>query len=153
MPIISLLIYNRQGKLLLSRLYDDMYASPQASAVLELKVVEHTRAHFSASSGSAAEKYCFTLTDIRFVCEALGTLQLVLGGREDTDELALSDVLDTLKVVIADQLEGKINEQGLLDPDNYGKVSVVIDEVLCDGIVESLDPETIQKMAKLKSLN
>jgi hypothetical protein len=152
MTITTLLIYNRQGKLLLSRLYDDSYASPQASAVLELKVVEHTRTHFNTSR-SGAEKYCFTLTDIRFVCEAVGTLQLVLGGREDTDELALSDVLDTLKVVVADQLEGKINEQGLMDPDNYGKVSVVIDEVLCDGIVESLDPETIQKMAKLKSLS
>jgi hypothetical protein len=154
MPFTALIVYNRQGKLLLSRIFEDRYCSAEASSILELKVLEHARIYFgaSSSSGSFSEKHCFALTDLRFVLEAVGSLYFVIGGRDDIDEIVLSDILDTLKQAVGDQLEGKVTEVSLLDPDNYGKVSVVIDEIICDGVVESLDLDTIQKMSKLKSL-
>jgi hypothetical protein len=85
--------------------------------------------------------------------EPLGELYFVIGGKNDYDEIVLSDILDSLRSVVTDQLEGKVTEASILDPDNYGKLSVALDELLMDGIVESLDPDIVQKMAKLKSLS
>ena len=120
--------------------------------MMELKILEHFRIYFNGSS-EGFFKRCVTLADVHLVMDLIGDLYFVVGGSDDSDEIVLSDVMDCVRGVVTDQLDGKITESNLLEPDNYGKVSVVLDEVVPNGIIESLSCDVANKMAKLKEIN
>ena len=84
--------------------------------------------------------------------DSIGDLYFIIGGKDDCDEIILSDIIDCVRIVVTEQLDGKMTENNLLEPDNYGKVSVVLDEIMGTGIIESLDAEVVQRMAKLKEI-
>ena len=89
---------------------------------------------------------------MHFVMDLVGEVYLIVGGKEDCDEIVISDVIESIKTAITEQLDGKVLESSLFEPDNYGKISVIVDEVVGNGIIENLDPDIIQKMTKLKNL-
>jgi len=64
------------------------------------------------------------------------------------------EIIPIVGNILDEQLDvGKCNEKHLLDPGNYGKVSVSLDEfVAADGVVEQTDVDTINRLAKLKSV-
>ena len=154
MGIILLVIFNRTGELLFSRFFEEDVPST-ASASLEHKLREHFRIYFNRSEGSSSSafpiKRCITLADTHFLMDLIGELYFVVGGKDDCDEIVLSDIVDSLRSV-SEQLEFKMTEGALLDQDNYGKFSVLIDEMMMNGIVENLDAEFVQKMSKLKEI-
>ena len=152
MGVCLLIVYNRSGDLLLSRFYGENMTSLNTTAIMELKILEHFRIYFNSSSEAPVKK-CVTLADIHLLMDFMGELYFVVGGTDDCDEIVLSDVMDCIRGVVTDQLDGKITESNLLEPDNYGKVSVVLDEVVPNGIIESLNSDVANKMAKLKELN
>ena len=149
MTITLLVIYNKLGDLLMSRFFDKDLCSNVVSASLELKLLEHFRIYFNRLDSI---KRCITLADMHFVMDLVGEVYLIVGGKEDCDEIVISDVIESIKTAITEQLDGKVLESSLFEPDNYGKISVIVDEVVGNGIIENLDPDIIQKMTKLKNL-
>ena len=152
MGVCLLVVFNRSGNLLLSRFYGEDMTSSNTTAMMELKILEHFRIYFNNSSEGFVKR-CVTLVDVHLLMDCIGELYFIVGGTDDCDEIVLSDVMDCLRGVVTEQLDGKITESNLLEPDNYGKVSVVLDEVVPNGIVESLNSDVANKMAKLKELN
>jgi len=148
MLISALIICNIHGNILLSRFFDEDFRSID-SATYELKLLEHFRIYFNTMESGI--KRCITLGDIQFVMDFTGELYFIIGGRDFCDEIVLSYVSDSIKVVVTEQLEGKTSESAFLDSDNYGKVCVALDELVCQGIVENLDTSLVEKLAKLKN--
>jgi hypothetical protein len=65
------------------------------------------------------------------------------------------ELLGTIVSVIADQLDAthtsKLTEKMLLDPSNFGKVCVALDEcVSTDGVIEQTDVNIVNKLSKMK---
>ena len=156
MGIVVLVIFNRAGDLLLSRFFEED-AHNSSSASLQHKLWNHFRIYFKCTNSSTSSdgggdndfgvmKRCVTLEDTHFLMDMFGELYFVVGGRGDCDEIVLSDVMDSLRRAVSEQL----SDGNLLDVENYGKVSVVIDEIIMNGAIESLDADTVQKMMKLK---
>ena len=152
MGVCLLLVFNHAGDLLLSRFFDESMTSSNITALLELKALEHFRVYFNTSNEGFVKR-CVTLADVHLLMDLLGELYFVVGGTDDCDEIVLSDVMDCIRGVVTDQLDAKITESTLLEPDNYGKVSVVLDEVVPNGTIESLISDIANKMAKLKEIN
>ena len=67
--------------------------------------------------------------------------------------MLVEELMATTLGVLTDQLDaGKCTEKHLMDPSNFGKVSVALDEFISsDGVVEHTDVPMISKLAKLKN--
>lgn len=63
------------------------------------------------------------------------------------------ELMPLLTAILTDQMDaGKCNEKHLMDPSNFGKVCVALDEfIAADGVVEHTDLDTISKLAKLRT--
>lgn len=63
----------------------------------------------------------------------------------------VADVIDCIRNVLSELVDGKFHESSFLDHEVYGKFAVSIDEMMPQGVLETLDPESIAKLTKLKS--
>ncbi len=62
----------------------------------------------------------------------------------------VTEVMEVLRKLLID-LDSKFSEQNLINPDYNGKLCLYLDEMMPEGIIETLDIETIIKMSKFKN--
>lgn len=143
MPITSLFILNLEGYTLFAKHYE--YSSLEDARLFERSVFRHTKNYINTVVN------CVTIADVHVVFQIMGELLLIITGKDEQDELLLSEILVVLKELLSEHLDNKLTESNLLLADNYGKVSVSCEEMISDGIVETLDVDIITKMTKLKN--
>eukprot|EP00428_Durinskia_dybowskii_P066143 CAMPEP_0170371736 /NCGR_PEP_ID=MMETSP0117_2-20130122/9187_1 /TAXON_ID=400756 /ORGANISM="Durinskia baltica, Strain CSIRO CS-38" /LENGTH=123 /DNA_ID=CAMNT_0010626565 /DNA_START=111 /DNA_END=482 /DNA_ORIENTATION=- len=95
---------------------------------------------------------CLIIEDVIIVHQAIGDMIVFAAGTDDVDETILREVLITLERVLMDVLDQKISEAQMLIPENYGKFVICVDDMMPQGIIETLDAALIGRMSKLKSI-
>mmetsp|Transcript_8083 Transcript_8083/g.8231 ORF Transcript_8083/g.8231 Transcript_8083/m.8231 type:complete len:152 (+) Transcript_8083:136-591(+) len=148
MPVHSVIITSIDGNLLFSKYFDrKLLSSKEETQKFERMIFIQTEKYWDKQTGLQ----CITMMgDIHVIFQMIGELRLFLCGIDDTDELILQELLTTVLSLLEEHLENRFTQTSLLVPDNYGKLCVSLDDMLPDGIVETLDVDTIMKMSKLK---
>mmetsp|Transcript_26367 Transcript_26367/g.58367 ORF Transcript_26367/g.58367 Transcript_26367/m.58367 type:complete len:83 (-) Transcript_26367:191-439(-) len=82
----------------------------------------------------------------------MGNIIAFAGGTDDVDESTLAEVLVAVERVLVEVIGDRVTESGLLIPDNYGKFVVSVDDMMPQGVVDTLDAVLIAKLSKLKPL-
>lgn len=78
---------------------------------------------------------------------------MLISGKNDIDELILSQIMACFSQVLMDILDKNLVESFILDIENYAKICVALDEIVSiQGIIECLDVEVVMKQSKLKNL-
>jgi hypothetical protein len=78
---------------------------------------------------------------------------VLISGKNDIDELILSQIMACFSQVLMDILDKNLVESFILDIENYAKICVALDEIVSiQGIIECLDVEVVMKQSKLKNL-
>lgn len=78
---------------------------------------------------------------------------MLISGKNDIDELILSQIMVCFSQVLVDILDRNFVESFVLDVENYAKICVALDEIVSiQGIIECLDVEVVIKQSKLKNL-
>ncbi|KAK9861641.1 hypothetical protein WJX84_008038 [Apatococcus fuscideae] len=116
------------------------------------------RADIRAAFYSTTEPYLQSLADgaeyaARFKSAAVvarteGDLFFYGLGNGEYDELSLSEVIDVIIQSLRDILKRQPSE-GLLW-DNYGRLCLLIDEIVNEGVIDATDKEAIQRGIRLK---
>mmetsp|Transcript_28854 Transcript_28854/g.73613 ORF Transcript_28854/g.73613 Transcript_28854/m.73613 type:complete len:151 (-) Transcript_28854:217-669(-) len=96
------------------------------------------------------QDYCGAYKSARFVFISQGDLVYYLLGSGEYDELAGADTLRAISGALKDVL-GKTPSASLL-LDKYTKLVVVVDEVINEGMVETLERDVIRKALKHKAV-
>ena len=159
MPLHSIYISERitERKLLLAK--HNVLVGEQDQALFEAILLDVTK-----GDDSLGAVYSLTLDDEScVVCQHLGSSLVVMAvGMGDMDELVLGQVTEAVRTIILALLaqagsrsdgntaEDSINAQSLLSPNIYGMLSLCLDEMAPDGILDCLDPQSILLAAKLK---
>mmetsp|Transcript_3728 Transcript_3728/g.5777 ORF Transcript_3728/g.5777 Transcript_3728/m.5777 type:complete len:152 (+) Transcript_3728:37-492(+) len=148
MPVHSVVITNSTGVVLFTKYYDsEVLSTLDGRSYFERYLFRHTRGYWCR----AATKQAVSFLNVHVLLQAYGDLIIFLTGTDDVDELILSDVMELIHQILTDSsVDVRAAEAGLLIPDNYGKLSISLDEMMPDGIIETFDHETIKKMTKLK---
>ncbi len=63
---------------------------------------------------------------------------------------SVSEVMEVVRRLLI-ELESKFSEHNLINPDYFGKFLVFLDEMMPEGIIETLDVDTIHRMSKFKN--
>ncbi|CAM9521981.1 unnamed protein product [Chrysoparadoxa australica] len=158
MCIHSFLITNGNGELLLSHYEVPLNVQDKAAWETELRTqtkdlwsmagVQCT-SQVAKAAGKAQEEVI-----IVFRHDARAGLIFFLSGTEEHDELTLDEALGCLIWVITSlccEGKGTLCESRLLLGEVYGKVCIAVDEVIGGGVLESLDPQHVLSMSKLRA--
>jgi hypothetical protein len=77
---------------------------------------------------------------------------VLISGKNDIDELILSQIMVCFSQVLMDILDKNLVENFILDIENYAKICLALDEIVSiQGIIECLDVEVVMKQSKLKN--
>ena len=76
----------------------------------------------------------------------ISDLVFYLLGSGEYEELAASEILRTIMSSLTDVLGRSLSSSALLD--KYTRVALVVDEVINEGILESVDLDSIRKSTK-----
>lgn len=109
-------------------------------------------AFFTASGGKLSAddtEQTGAYRNARFVFIPISDLVFYLLGSGEYEELAASEVLRTIMSSLTDVLGRSLSSSALLD--KYTRVALVVDEVINEGILESVDLDSIRKSTKNKA--
>ncbi|KAG5179293.1 hypothetical protein JKP88DRAFT_247499 [Tribonema minus] len=169
MVMHSLLILNERGHLLMGRYFDEVLecgalqhlgdvASDREQCMQwwEDEVRQQTREMWQFAH--TANQVARGADDVIIIYRRIGDLLVFACGRDDCDELTLSDVVDCLGGVIATLCEdssakgARPTESWLMIGDTYAKVALAVDEMMPGGILEALDPDAVLSMTKMRPI-
>ena len=150
MPFHSLVVTNLSGSVLFSKYYCGSYKETSPRNI----EYEHQLLKYSASLWQGAESKRSISVDknIFVVFQKCGELMIFLAGFDEIDEPILTDVLALIIMLMTDQLDGRRTESSFLNSETYGKFQVILEEVMPNGILETIDVDVISKMSKLKNV-
>mmetsp|Transcript_29672 Transcript_29672/g.50075 ORF Transcript_29672/g.50075 Transcript_29672/m.50075 type:complete len:148 (+) Transcript_29672:135-578(+) len=141
----SVLITNEDGMVLFSKYFDlDSAKDVDGVQLFEKNLLHNTKPYWHRAN----YKQSVSFLDVIVLFQTHGDMRVFVTGKEETDELLLTDLVEVVFELL-NQLE-KVTEASLLVPDNFGKFSISLDEMIPDGILETMDLETIRRMIKLK---
>ena len=70
------------------------------------------------------------MDDVYIVFQAAKGLMIIIAGIDDTDEMILADVMNCLLQVMSETLGEGHHENSILDPENFAKLSICIEEMV-----------------------
>ncbi|KAJ1442978.1 hypothetical protein B484DRAFT_441816 [Ochromonadaceae sp. CCMP2298] len=145
MPVHSLIFINTTGNVLYAKYFQDTSVRVLFENLL-----------FKATSPNwyrvTATPRCVGIGQVRVVYQLMGNIIAFAGGTDDVDESTLAEVLVAVERVLVEVIGDRVTESGLLIPDNYGKFVVSVDDMMPQGVVDTLDAVLIAKLSKLKPL-
>ena len=153
MGVDAILIASISGVKLLSRHYGAGLANTEATLLLERSIAK-LASFTTGSTTKKVTKRCMRVGNHSVVFQASGELVVFLvGSDQDGDEIILAEALDVVLKLLEEHLEKTpFTTAQFLNPDCLGKMSVSIDELVCEGEIENLDVDSILKLSKMKSL-
>ncbi|XP_021738717.1 uncharacterized protein LOC110705163 isoform X2 [Chenopodium quinoa] len=88
------------------------------------------------------------LESVYIVYTVLGDIHIYLVGKDEYDELALSEVIFIITSTLKDVCGKPPNERMFLD--KYGRICLCLDEIVWTGVLENTDKERIKRLVRLK---
>ncbi|XP_055816852.1 uncharacterized protein LOC129886269 [Solanum dulcamara] len=85
---------------------------------------------------------------VYIVYTILGGVSIYVVGKEDYDELVLSEVMYTITSIVRDACGKAPSERLFLD--KYGKICLCLDEIVWKGLFENTEKDKIKKLVRLK---
>ncbi len=162
MPIHSIYVVNPTSlRVLFCKHYsDDVVQNPDQRAIFDSVMWRNVSRYFKFLAAGHCKTLACPVGPVRIVLMQVGELVALLNGTTDIDEVALGQALEVIEKLLEDSCYGTTDgkksqaliEADLLSSEAFGKFSVVIDEMLSGGIIESLDVETLLRASKLKNL-
>lgn len=123
------------------------------------RMSEHEKAELRASLAETAENNAYgSREEIEFAARYRngavagrreGDLTLFAAGNGEYDELSLAEVLRTMCSVFKDVFKKSPSEAVLHD--NYGRLCLVVDEMIYEGLLDKTDSDTIQRSILMKA--
>eukprot|EP01038_Epipyxis_sp_PR26KG_P012052 gene12052-16128_t len=152
MPVHSIVIINSNSNLLYFKYFypTSEIGSGEIDLLFEQSLFRQTLPYWKKANG---HKQTITIEDVFIVFERFNDIIIFANGVDDVDEIILCSVIDTIHTILVDLVEGKVTEQGFLNPEIFGKFAVCIDEMMPQGIIETLDAEIIAKLGKMKTIS
>ncbi|GAB2302349.1 hypothetical protein Dimus_036586 [Dionaea muscipula] len=77
-----------------------------------------------------------------------GDISIYIVGKDEYDELALSEVIYVITSSIKDACGKSPTERRFLD--KYGRICLCLDEIMWKGLLESIEIDRIKRLIKLK---
>ncbi|XP_016448783.1 uncharacterized protein LOC107773871 [Nicotiana tabacum] len=78
----------------------------------------------------------------------LGGVSIYVVGKEEYDELVLSEVIYVITSIVRDACGKPPSERLFLD--KYGKICLCLDEIVCMGLLENTEKDRIKRLVRLK---
>ncbi|RAL41351.1 unnamed protein product [Cuscuta campestris] len=85
---------------------------------------------------------------VYIVYTLLGDVSIYVVGKDEYDELALSEAIFVITSSIKDVCGKPPSERLFLD--KYGKICLCLDEIVCKGLLENTEKERIKRLVRLK---
>ncbi|XP_076941434.1 uncharacterized protein LOC143610986 [Bidens hawaiensis] len=85
---------------------------------------------------------------VYIVYAVLGHVSIYLVGKEEYDELALSEAIFVVTLAIKDVCGKPPTERLFLD--KYGRICLCLDEIVWKGLLENTDKDRIKRLIRLK---
>ncbi|XP_021769331.1 uncharacterized protein LOC110733574 [Chenopodium quinoa] len=85
---------------------------------------------------------------VYIVYTVLGGIHIYLVGKDEYDELALSEVIFIITSTLKDVCGKPPTERMFLD--KYGRICLCLDEIVWTGVLENTDKERIKRLVRLK---
>ena len=73
----------------------------------------------------------FKMDETYVVFQGLGSIMVLMTGVDDIDELILADVMNCLQQTLSESFGASRLDSSILDIENYAKLSVLVDEIVC----------------------
>mmetsp|Transcript_11180 Transcript_11180/g.24075 ORF Transcript_11180/g.24075 Transcript_11180/m.24075 type:complete len:151 (-) Transcript_11180:781-1233(-) len=138
------LVATKNGEVIYERFYDRLNEAEKAEIRSSFQLASsNVRLTLDEVDYSAAYKTG------RFSFIPCGDLVFYLLGTGEYDELACAEALRSIIGVLRD-VTGKTPSSSLL-LDKYARLCLVVDEVINEGLLETLDKDTIRKAIKNKA--
>ncbi|KAG5574755.1 hypothetical protein H5410_054889 [Solanum commersonii] len=83
------------------------------------------------------------------VYTVLGGVSIYVVGKEEYDELVLSEVIYAITSIVRDACGKAPSERLFLD--KYGKICLCLDEIVWKGLLENIEKDRIKRLIRLKS--
>ncbi|XP_074314030.1 uncharacterized protein LOC141649220 [Silene latifolia] len=141
--LLALLITNPAGNILIERFngVPSEERSHWRSFLLKLGA-ENSKAAKSEELFVAHHKSVFVVYTL------LGDVTIFTLGKDDYDELGLSEIIRTVTASIKDVCEKPPSERRFLD--KYGRICLSLDEIFWKGLMETNDRDRVKRLVKLK---
>ncbi|KAM3360368.1 TSET complex member tstD-like [Capsicum galapagoense] len=78
----------------------------------------------------------------------LGAISIYVVGKEEYDELVLSEVIYAITAIVRDVCGKPPSERLFLD--KYGKICLSLDEIVSKGLLENTEKDRIKRLVRLK---
>ncbi|KAK7271175.1 hypothetical protein RJT34_26840 [Clitoria ternatea] len=85
---------------------------------------------------------------VHIVYTVFGDVSIFIAGKEEYDELALSEVIFVITSAVKDVCGKRPSERRFLD--KYGKICLCLDEIVWKGYLESTEKDRIKRLVRLK---
>ncbi|CAH9136222.1 unnamed protein product [Cuscuta epithymum] len=85
---------------------------------------------------------------VYIVYTVLGDVSIYVVGKDEYDELALSEAIFVITSSIKDVCAKPPSERLFLD--KYGKICLCLDEIVCKGLLENTEKERIKRLVRMK---
>lgn len=143
--IQSVIIATGSGNVVYERFYERMGEHEKA----ELRASLAETADTSTSKRREEPEFAARYRDGAVAGRREGDLTLFAVGNGEYDELSLAEVLRTMCLVFRDIFK-KSPSEALLH-DNYGRMCLIVDEMIYEGMLDKTEPDTIQKSILMKA--
>jgi len=143
--IQSVIIATSSGNVVYERFYERMSEHEKA----ELRAYLAEAGNASTSGSREEQEFASRYRDGAVAGRREGDLTLYAVGNGEYDELSLAEVLKTMCGVFREVFK-KAPSEALLH-DNYGRLCLVVDEMIYEGILDKTDPDTIQRSILMKA--
>lgn len=87
---------------------------------------------------------------VYIVYTLIGDICVYVVGKDEYDELALAEVIFAITSSVKDACAKAPTERVFLD--KYGKISLCLDEIVWQGMMENTDKDRVRRLARLKPL-
>lgn len=149
MPVHSILmISSSTDNVIFSKYFNDIDGKDGRNSLWENRLSKHVHPYIFSRSN---ELFALSIDDIYIVLQAYGDFNIIICGKDDVDECILSEVIETVKGLLALLLDGNLNDTSLLTTEIYGKFIMCLEELMSQGILECQDAETANRLMKLKN--
>lgn len=85
---------------------------------------------------------------VYIVYTVLGDVSIFIVGKDEYDELALTEVIFAITSALKDVCGKPPTERLFLD--KYGKICLCLDEIVWKGLLENTDKERVRRLTRLK---
>lgn len=141
--LLAILISNSEGNILVER-----FNGVPAEERLHWRTFLVKLGVENLKGAKNEELFVASHKSVYVVYTVLGDVHIFLAGKDEYDELALSEVIFVITSTLKDVCGKPPSERMFLD--KYGRICLCLDEIVWTGVLENTDKERIKRLIRLK---